>query len=72
MVTLEDALEHLGIDYADMNVENNVKRALNTGKAMMHGAVGADVEEYLPDDPRIDTLVLLYTGDAYDSREASQ
>lgn len=72
MVTYEDALEHLGIDYADEVVERNVKRALAAGVAMMHGAVGEDVETYLPDDPRIDQLVLIYTGEVYDSREASQ
>ena len=72
MVTLNDALEHLVIDYADEIVERNVSRALETGKALMRGAVGEDVEDYLPGDPRIDQLVLLYTGEAYDSREASQ
>ena len=72
MVTLNDALEHLGIDFADEVVERNVTRALETGKALMRGAVGEDVDDYLHGDPRIDQLVLLYTAEAYDSREASQ
>lgn len=72
MVTLRDALDYLGYDETDEVIERNVQRALNTGKAMMHGAVGEDVEEYLPGDPRIDDLVLYYTGEAYDDRGGSQ
>lgn len=71
MPTLHDALQHLGIDYEDTVVSANVQRALNTAIKTMHGAVGADVETYLPDDPRIDELVLIYTDDLYSERGVS-
>lgn len=72
MVTIEDALEHLGYDDHDEVIDRKVQRALNTGYAKMRGAVGEDVENYLPDDPRIDDLVLCYTAEAYDNREGGQ
>lgn len=71
MVELTDAKQYLGIDYADSMVDANVARALNAAHQRMLGAVGSDVETYLPDDPRIDQLVLLYTSENYDERGAS-
>lgn len=71
MPTLQDALNHLGIDYEDTVVSANVQRALNTAVKTMHGAVGVDVETYLPNDPRIDELVLIYTDDLYSERGVS-
>ena len=70
-LTVQDALDHLHIDYADEVVEKNVARALSTGIALMKGAVGEDVETYLPGDPRIDDLVLLRTAEVYDERSSS-
>ena len=72
MVTVKDALEHLGYDDYDEVIERKVSRALSTGKAKLRGAVGEDVEEYIPDDPRVDDLVLCYMAEAYDNREGSQ
>lgn len=71
MPTLQDALNHLGVDYADTVVSANVQRALNTAVKTMHGAVGADVETYLANDPRVDELVLIYTDDLYSERGVS-
>ena len=68
MPTTQEALEHLGIDYADAVVTANVNRALEAAKHILHGAVGDDVEEYLPDDPRVSELVLIYTDDLYSDR----
>lgn len=72
MVTVKDALEHLGFDDYDEVIERKVTRALSTGYAKLRGAVGDDVEDYLYNDPRIDDLVLCYTAEAYDNREGSQ
>ena len=44
MVTLKDALEHLGFDDYDDVIERKVTRALSTGWAKLRGAVGDDVE----------------------------
>lgn len=71
MVTVQDLQYHLGIDYADDMVTVNLTRALESAVARMHGAVGSDVSFYLPGDPRIDQLVLLYAAENYDERGAS-
>ncbi len=71
MVTIDEALQHLGIDYADEMVTANVQRALASAHRRMLGAVGDDVETYLPDDERVEQLVLLYTQENYDARDAS-
>lgn len=71
MPTIEEALEYLGIDYADEVVTANVRRALEAAKAHLRGAVGADVEEHLPNDARVSELVLAYTDDLYSERGVS-
>lgn len=72
MPTLDEARMYLGIDIADDDMVNaNLKRCLATATKTLHGAVGEDVEEYLPGDPRITELVLIYTDDLYSERGAS-
>ena len=71
MPTLSDALNYMGIDYADAMVTSNVQRALNTAKRYLKGAVGDDVFELLPDDERVKELVLMYTDDLYSERGVS-
>ena len=68
MLTLDDALAHLGIDYADGQVTRNVARALQDAQSYLQSAVGADVFELLPDDSKVDRLVLAYLSDLYDER----
>lgn len=68
MPTYEEALEYLGIDYADDVVKRNVTRALATAGATLRGAVGDDVETLLPGDPRVKELVLIYADDLYSNR----
>ena len=72
MLTLNDALGHLGYDpeETDDTVKRNVQRALNAAEATLRGAVGEDIHKYLPDDPRADTLTLVYLDDLYDTRGA--
>lgn len=69
--TIDEALAYLGIDYADELVKTNVQRALQTAQKVLHGAVGDAAEEVLPDDARIDSLVLIYTDDLYSERGVS-
>ena len=71
MPTLDEALQYLGIDYADATVTANVTRALATAEKVLHGAVGEDVETYLPDDSRVAELVLIYLDDLYSDRGVS-
>lgn len=71
LVTEEEALQHLGIDYADAVVSSIVNSKLQTAIKIMHGAIGDDAEMYLPDDPRIKELVLIYLDDLYSQRGLS-
>ena len=68
MPTVEEALIYLGIDYADDVVTANVARALASAVKTLHGSVGEDIEEYMPDDPRAKELALLYLDDLYTNR----
>lgn len=65
------ALTYLGIDYPDEVVLSNVNRALATAKQTLLGAVGDDIDTYLPDDPRAVELVLIYLEDLYSQRGIS-
>ena len=71
MPNLQDVLFYLGIDYDDTMVSANAERALNTAIQIMCGAIGEDVKVYLPDDPRVDELVLIYADDLYSQRGGS-
>lgn len=71
MPTVQEALDYLGIDYPDATITANVTRALATAVKTLHGAVGPDVETLLPDDPRANELVLIYTDDLYSTRGVS-
>ena len=69
MPTLEDALLYMGIDVIDDPVINaNAARCLSTAKQILYGAVGEDIETYLPADPRALELVLVFTEDLYSQR----
>lgn len=68
MVTLDDALQYMGIDYADAAVASNVTRAMAAAERLMQGAVGDNARALLPSDERIDELVLIYTDDLYSER----
>lgn len=68
MPTIEQALEYMGIDYVDDMIRNNVTRAMATAARTLRGAVGDDVLDLLPDDPRATELVLIYTDDLYSER----
>ena len=68
MPTIEEALQHLAIDYADDYILGNVKRMLNAAIQTLYGSVGEDIEEYMPDDPRAKELVLIYLDDLYNER----
>lgn len=72
MVTINDAAQHIGIDYLDDGMTAaNLQRALDTSIYRLYGAVGRDVEDYLGTDPRVDQLVLIYTEEAYDNHPGS-
>lgn len=72
MVTINDVAQHVGIDYLDdaMTVAN-LQRALDAAIYRMYGSVGRDVETYMPEDPRVSQLVLIYAEEGYDNHPGS-
>ncbi len=72
MVTINDAAQHIGIDYLDDEITRaNLQRALDSAIYRLYGAVGRDVETYMEGDPRVDQLVLIYTEEGYDNHPGS-
>lgn len=71
MVTIDDALQHLGIDYPDEVIIDNVTRAMKAAESTLKGAVGADVWELMKDDGRPEQLLLTYMDDLYSERGVS-
>ncbi len=65
VVTIDEALAYLGIDYADDMVRNNIGRTIKTADAYLKGSVG---EDYPVDDPRSKELALIIVSDLYDKR----
>lgn len=72
MITHDQCLQYLGIDYADDMVNANVETARNAAELTLKGAVGEDVETLLPGDARAQTLALLYMEDYYTSHALSE
>lgn len=70
MPTIEEALAYVGhdLEYADELVILNAGRALAAARQTVLGGVGDDIETYLPNDPRIKELVLIYFDDLYSER----
>ena len=71
MVTYEEALVHLGIDYPDESTKLIVTQKLAAAIKTLRGAVGEDVETLMPDDERAKELVITYLDDLYSNRGVS-
>lgn len=65
VVSVEEVLAYLGIDYADDMVTNNITRVINTADAYLKGSIG---EGYPVEDPRAKELALIIISDLYDNR----
>lgn len=65
VVSVEEVLAYLGIDYADEMVEKNIERAIKTADAYLKGSIGIN---YPIDDPRAKELALIIILDLYDNR----
>ena len=65
MLTVDEVLGYLGIDYADEMVRKNIERNINTADAYLKGSIGTD---YPKDDPRVKELALIIISDLYDNR----
>jgi hypothetical protein len=65
VVSVEDVLAYLGIDYADDMVNTNIERAIKTADAYLKGSIGTN---YPVEDPRSKELALIIISDIYDNR----
>lgn len=65
VVTVDEVLAYLGIDYADDMVNKNVERLIKTADAYLRGSIG---ENYSVDDPKAKELALIIISDLYDNR----
>lgn len=65
VVSVDETLAYLGIDYADDMVNTNIDRLIKTADAYLKGAIGAN---YSVSDPRSKELALIIISDLYDNR----
>lgn len=65
IVTVNDVLTYLGIDYMDDMVESNITRIIKTADAYLKGSIG---ENYPVDDAKAKELALIIISDLYDNR----
>lgn len=65
IISEQEALDYLGIDYADDVVRRNINRCINAADSYLRGSIG---EEYPKDDPRAKELALIIISDLYDNR----
>ena len=68
VVSVEEVLAYLGIDYSDDMVNSNIERAIKTADAFLKGSIGVD---YPVTDPRSKELALIIISDLYDNRGLS-
>lgn len=65
VVSVDEVLAYLGIDYSDEMVNANIERAIKTADAYLKGSIG---ETYPVDDPKAKELALIIISDLYDKR----
>ena len=65
VVSVDEVLAYLGIDYADDMVNKNINRLIKTADAYLKGSIGND---YPKDDDRAKELALIIISDLYENR----
>ena len=65
VVSVNEVLAYLGIDYSDDMVKSNIERAIKTADAYLKGSID---EGYPVEDPRSKELALIIISDLYDTR----
>ena len=69
VVSVDEVLAYLGIDYADDMVNKNIERVIKTADAYLKGSIGND---YPVEDPRSKELALIIISDLYDKRGVNE
>jgi hypothetical protein len=65
VITVDDVIDHLGIDYADDMVTRNINRAIRSADGQLRESVS---ENYPVDHPLTKDLALIYASNAYENR----
>jgi hypothetical protein len=65
VVSVDEVLAYLGIDYSDDMVNKNIERTIKTADAYLKGSIG---ENYPVEDPKAKELALIIISDLYDNR----
>ena len=65
VVSVDEVLAYLGIDYSDDMVNKNIERAIKTADAYLKGSIG---DNYPVEDPKAKELALIIISDLYDNR----
>jgi len=68
VISTDDVLAYLGIDYADDMVYKNIERAISTADGDLRESVS---EDYPVDHPLTKELALIYASVSYDNRDLS-
>lgn len=68
VISTDDLLAYLGIDYTDDTISINIERAIKTADGDLRESVGDD---YPVDHPLTPELALLYASASYDQRDLS-
>lgn len=66
VISADDLLAYMGIDYADDMVNKNIDRAINTADGDLRESVG---DNYPVDHPLTPELALLYASASYENRD---
>ena len=65
VVSVDEVLAYLGIDYSDDMVNKNIERIIKTADAYLKGSIG---DNYPVEDPKAKELALIIISDLYDNR----
>lgn len=65
IISVDEMLDYMGIDYADDMCIRNIKRSICTTESYLTGAIGKD---YPIKDARAKELALVIASDFYDNR----
>lgn len=69
VVSVDEVLAYLGIDYSDDMVTKNIERTIKTADAYLKGSIG---ENYPVEDPKAKELALIIISDLYDKRGVNE
>lgn len=65
VVTVDEVLAYLGIDYSDDMTTKNIERSIKTADRYLKSSIG---EDYPVTDPRSKELALIVVADLFDNR----